>query len=765
MNEPIKELIRGIKIRRDILEKIKKNRDTVDYLSGLDYDSMPDIVKNQNISLLKQAEQELESFDDGIIEHEENFIDEDISIYIEDFSKKPFAEELYYDISCLKKIIDSAKNDLTENIRKEINASIDKKTNSFNNLKKELYDHIQNKVYGIREQEQESLPKEEIVAGPVKKELDFTPKKSSKSPREIKEIIENFVKINETIFNKIIFESRQPTISITERILDISYRHGSGYVVNFISEPDTNYGKFYKNLLKVFKEIREHMCEKYDIVICPEEGKNLSYLNSFYQNYIFVREKIDTALTQFKLKNSLLNENFFVKNMLFEKTTGKYLVIFTGNKELSKAVEPYFQNQARLGSMNFDTVFVELKTDLKTQITERLVSISNRIELSEVNNYMTVSSAQEAEKTSVITDISGVKIVFDPEVPITETEVDIVVMSNARGSQTDVIPSLMKNNPGAKLFTSDISYKISRLKWIKELNSPVMNISSENNIGYDRQDIESINERVIRITPEGKGYNYKNTVNIKFFNSGVVPGSAAVEIRDASKKSLYFKYFSDEDTTLMTGGEVDMSYYDHFINCANRTYPYSPIPSDLIREKLAEGKQVFIFSDLIGNYQHIAKDIYLSALNKTASAGDQSYSLISKELTKIINFGSSWCDFFHDREKFAEALNLIEPFSDEYEFYKKFSLSDPQIFIIPFERSEIDMVIKNKLCGNHLILVPAEYEKDFSISIKNDPLIPDEYKKEKIVTYNYIRNISDRTLCEIEKKLISCKSGESLKVY
>jgi hypothetical protein len=529
-------------------------------------------------------------------------------------------------------------------------------------------------------------------------------------------------------------------------------------VINFISEPDTNYGKFYKNLLNVFSEIKDYVFDKYDTVVVPEDGKSISYLNSFYQNYIFVREKIDTALTQFKLQNSLLNENFSVKYMIFEKISGKYLVFFNGNKDLSRAVEQYFVNQAKLGTMQFEIEFVEYDGDIKKTILDRLNKIKNKIDLCETGNYMKIKRiADEENRDSLLFDVTGVKILIDPEKEYEGNDIDIVVMTNARNSHTDLIPRIMNQNPSAKLFTSDISFKIAKIKWLKELNNPNLIPGAGSGVDFTRKDIENLNERVIRITPMGKGYNYKNLVNIKFFSSGAVPGSSVVEIRDSGHKTVYLGIHTKDDTSLLKGSDNDMAEYDFIYSSSKFSFPYRPLEISLIKDKLLEGKQVFIFSDSLGNLQHAVTDLYSSGITKSMVSGDVSFDMINREILKLLSFGSSWGDNFIDRELFAKSVSKLEPFTDEYEFYKKFSTSESLVFILPFDKMEMEMVIKNKLYTENLIFVPADYEKEFIEIIEKDPMIPDEFKTGKHIVYNYIRNTGP------EEVFAACKDNKQFK--
>ena len=508
MKEIIKNLTSGIRINTESIEKIKKSKKTITYLNSLDFNGMPDEIKEMNQSLLESAKKVLEESKENILSYEDGYLSDDCVDYASDYDGIGEVLCLNKDIGCLNDILNLKETELTDNVKKEIEELKEAKGKQLENFKIKLRAHVEKAVrkefLNESEKSDESVKNTVEVKMPVQRE--YTIRKTGKSPQEIKEVIQDYIRINETIFNKIIFESKPATLSISERILDVYFKPGTGYIANFISEPDTNYGKFYKNLLKVFNEIKEYVYDNFDIVVIPEDGKAISYLNSFYQNYIFVREKIDTALTQYKLQNSLLNENFSVKYLIFEKITGKYLIFCNGNRELSKAVEPYFQNQAKLGTMSFDIEFVEYEGDIRKMIADRLDKIRNHIELSEAGNYMKITKLKNGNgRCSTLADVTGVKILIDPEAEYDGNDIDIVVMSNARDNHVKVIPQIMNSNPGAKLFTSDISFKIARIKWMKELNNPNLVIAGSDSADFTRRDIDNLNERVIRITPMGKG--------------------------------------------------------------------------------------------------------------------------------------------------------------------------------------------------------------------------------------------------------------------
>ncbi|MDY0016552.1 MAG: hypothetical protein RBS89_01830 [Candidatus Delongbacteria bacterium] len=760
MKDIIKELTAGIKLNTDYISRIKKDKETVDYMNSLDFDSMPQEIKEMNISILNRAKKSIEENIEDFVLFEEGAECGDCFKYADSYKDFGKIKEIYGDIDSIDSILASESLTVTGNIRKLLEAQKEGLLSETEKHRNDLIEHIEKNIksslFGKEEKADEPAP--EVAVVKKAPERSFIVKKTNKSFQEIKDIIQEYIRINEQIFNKIIFESKPATLSISDRILDIYFKPGSGYVVNFISEPDTNYGKFYRNLLKVFSEIRDHVYDNYDIVISPEDGKSISYLNSFYQNYIFVREKIDTALTQFKLQNSLLNENFSVKYMIFEKISAKYLIFYTGNKDLSKAVEQYFVNQAKLGTMQFEIEFVEYDGDIKDIVMGRLNGIRNRIDLNSADNYMRATSiSNERNEKTLLFNVTGVKILVDPETDYPGNDIDIVVMTNARDSHTDQIPKIMSRNPSAKLFTSDISFKIARIKWMKELNNPNLIPGSSAGADYTRKDIEGINERVIRITPMGKGYNYKNLVNIKFFSSGSIPGASIVEIRDAGHKTIYTGVYTREDTSLLRGSDTDFSEYNYIYYPSGNVHPYLPLPLDMIIEKLDADKQVFVFTDSLGNLQHAVTELYSAGIKKPIVSGDASFDIINKELSKIINFGSSWGDNFTDRDLYSKSIARVEPFTDEYEFYKKFSLNESLVFILPFDKMELEMVLKNKLYSDNLIFIPADYEKEFNEIVENDPVIPDEYKTGKHIIYNYIRNT------DVQEMFSQCKGYSQFK--
>jgi hypothetical protein len=770
MKEIIKKLTRGIKIDRSYLEKIEKSRKNIEYVNSLDFNNMPDEIKEANLSIIERAKKVLESVKEvDFVVYDPEYEGEDALDFASRFGGMSEMISIMKDIVCLDEITGGGIK-LSEGIEKEFRAIREDREDELSKLKEQMKVFIEKAVKKefLNEDSGEEEKQPDVPEIQQPKIRSYTIKKSAKSPQEIKEIIDEYIRINEGMFNRIIFESKPATLSISERVLDVYFKPGTGYVINFISEPDTNYGKYYQNLLKVFNEIREYMYDNHDIVVSPEDGKAISYLNSFYQNYVFVREKIDSALLQFKLQNSLLNEIFSVRNMVFEKLTGKYLIFFTGNKDLSKAVESYFQNQAKLGTMTFEPEFVEYTGDIKKTVLERLNKLKNKIDLAEGNTSMKIIRLEnDKNDRSLVMNITGVKILIDPGTVYEGNDIDIVVMSNARGSHVSRIPKIMSDNPNAKLFTSDISYRVARIKWMKELNNPNIILGNEASPSYNRRDVENINEKVIRITPMGKGYNFKNLVNIKFFHSGSIPGSSAVEIMDSAQKTIYLSSYTEDDTGLLKGADNDLSQYSYIISGFTPASKPLPLPVSLIRQKLSDGKQVFIFADHLGNFQHLLADMYGAGIDKTIVAADNSFGIMNKELSKLLNFGSSWGDNFEDKDMFNRSIMRVESFNDEYEFYKKFSMSESLIFILPFEKSEIEMVLKNKIYGEHLIFVPTENEAEFKRLLENDAFVPDEYKSDRHIAYNYVINSAEDEIFEkikdsknLKKMIIPSENGK-----
>jgi hypothetical protein len=664
-------------------------------------------------------------------------------------------------IECYHKILNSESIALTKNVIQEIEESLEKKKQQNEESKKGIKDFIKDAIR--REYFGEPEPKKvvEVKVVKEKKVINYVIRKSNLSLKEIKDIVIDFLKKNEAIFDKIIFENKGVSLSITDRILDVYFKLGTGYVVNFISEPDTNHGKFYQNLLKVFNEVKEKVYLEHSIVVVPEEGKSLSYLNSFYQNYIFIREKLDTMLLQYKLQHSLLNENFAVKYLIFEKLSAKYLIFYTGNKDLVEAVEGYFQNQAKLGTMPFEIEYIEFDGDIKTAITSRYEKRKNKIDLIDKDNYLkTTNLCSEKFNESVLLEMTGVKILIDPSEGYEGDDLDIVILTDAKKGNLNLIPKIMAKNPNAKLFSSDITYKISRIKWIKVINSAIIEPDS-GKVGFTKQDVDDVNERVIRITPEGKGYNFRGLVNIKFFNAGCVPGASIVEIRDAAQNIVYLGNISQESSGLLKGADIDLSPYNYifFKSEMDDKDKATPLPMDQVKEKLEDGKQVFIFTDNIGQQQHVLLDLYSAGINYPIIAGDSTFGIVNKEINKLLNFGSSWGDQFEDKELFIKSINKVEPFVDEYEFYKKFSTDAALIFLIPFDEAEVDMVIKNKVFTNNLVIVPTSRVLKYNTILEKTTSLMDaeDAKEGKVNEYNYI------VRTELDKIMESTKNSSNLK--
>lgn len=792
MNEKIISLLKGISVDKDYLSRLKESKKTVQYLESEDFSKMPEKIREMNENLLKESKKILLDVSDSFIKFNTDSDGKEVVEYLSDFSELKDIEENIEDVECYENLLSSENFSLTENVRKEIQELLEKKKEQNEKSRFSIKNHIKNviKKQFLGEVPTQKVIEEVKVVKPVeKKAINYVVRKSNKSISEIKNIILDFLRKNETIFDRIVYENKGVSLSITDRIIDVYFKIGTGYVINFISEPDTNHGKFYQNLLKVFNEVKEKIYLDHNIVVVPEEGKSLSYLNSFYQNYIFIKEKLDTMLLQYKLQHSLLNENFSVKYLIFEKLSAKYLIYYTGNKELVESVEQYFQNQAKLGTMPFTIEYIEFNGDINAEIISRYEKRKNKIDLIDKDNYLKSTSLCGAKfDESFLLDMTGVKILIDPSKDYEGEDLDIVVLTDARKANLSSIPKIMSKNPNAKLFTSDITYKISRIKWIKLINSAMIGIG-DFNAGFTKQDLDNVNEKVIRITPEGKGYNFKGLVNIKFFNAGCVPGASLVEIRDSGHNIIYLSNICQSSSRLLKGADLDLSQYNYmfFKSQIDKNDKFESIPMDKVKEKLDDGKQVFIFTDNIGQQQHVLVDLYSAGVNYPIVSGDSTFGLVNKEINKLLNFGSSWGDHFEDKELFIKSIQKVEPFIDEYEFYKKFSTDTPIVFLIPFDKAEIEMVVKNKVFTKNLIIVPSNRQEEYDqvLSKTTSLMEPEDTLDCKPNVYNYIvRSGLDEILQNVKKssnleglvavnegcsvkddKLIVLKANEEIKIY
>jgi len=712
MTDLIKQIASTIAISTDFLSKIGVHRTTLEYLQTQDYASMPEAIRAMNLKLLEDTKKLVSYNDDNpIVEGFKENQNTDAVEYIENY---PGLKNLLLNAEIAEsyeKILD-ADLQLVDTVTEKIKGFLEESEKKYSNNYEELLSYIEKRLREKYFGEKFSEKKKVVIATPEKKEkINYVVSKSHKSVAEVQKIITDYIRKNEAIFNKIIFDGKKVTLSIIDRIVNVSFKSGIGYIINFISEPDTNVGKFYQNLLKVFAEIKEKIYLEHNLVVVAEEGKGLIYLNSFYQNYAFIKEKLDTILIKYKLQHSLLNESFSINYMIFDKSCNKYLIFYNGNKELSKAVEQYLNNQAKLGPVTYRIEFIEYNDSINSMMSTRLTALMNKIDLVDTNNYMKIKQlSHEKSNESLIMDITGVRVLINPTKSLsnqkqllsedtTESTSDkkfnVIILTDARKKHIDELPKIMLENPEAKLFTSDITYKLARVKWINNINNLGFGKLGETPLGYNRKDIESLNDRVIRITPEGKGYNFRG------------------------------------------------------------------LPIERIREKLDEDKQVFIFSDSIGNLQHVTPDLFSAQYGRPIIAGDATFSIINKEIAKLINFGSSWGDNFEHKETFVESINCISPFIDEYEFYKLFSTDEPMLFILPYGKAEVDMIIKNKIDSNHLIIIPEEYSKDFDVVLDNyiEISMDESLNENRPVVYNYMIRTDESKL---ESYISSAKGVEKI---
>lgn len=719
MESFIKAIASTIKIETAELHKLKDNAKTIRYLESLDYSSMPDTIKEMNLKLLEESKNLENTNDKKYVLAYQNDCGDSSYKYIETF---PELDNLILD----KQIMESYNTimnsglELVEDVKIKINELHAEVEKAYSKAYEKLVLHIEKQIrkeyFG---EEIKSIVIEEKQPE-TKKEVFYQVKKSSKSVNEIRQILVDFLAKNEAMFNRIIFEGKGITMSITERILRVEFRPGIGYVVNFISEPDTNYGKFYQNLLKVLQEAKEKIYQEHDILIVPEDGKGLVYLNSFYQNYLFIREKLESILIKYKLQHSLLNQSFTISYLIFDKSSGKYLIFYNGNGILSKGCDIYLNNQAKLGQTTFELEFIEQTAPISQMIQDRYSEMLNKVDLTDANISCKIQNYSKPEKNiiSAAMEISGVKILIDPTTEIDPEFVpDVLILTSSHLENLDVVAKLLVKYPELRMFTSDITYKIARINWINSLNtSNFQSIGEENQFGFNRKDLDAINDRVIKITPEGKGYNFRNLVNIKFFNGGILPGCAVVELRDAKNKIIYLGNFNNENNSLIKGIDFELNNYDYAIcrTDSDLNDKFRPLPVEMIREKLFDNKQVFIFADSANQLQHVSDELAKADLPAAVYAGDATFSLLNKEIAKLINFGSSWGDFFIDKNEFINGTSHMNPFVDEYEFYKKFSSEDAFVFVLPFKKEDLEMVIKSKITSNNLLIIASEHLSRFN---------------------------------------------------
>ena len=778
------EIAKTIEINTEYLKSISEESKTLKYLNSLDLEKMPTQIREMNINLLAQTKKNLDPASQKEIvkpntKTEKTESEKYINSYFE--IDKLLKES---EITNSYKNILSADIKIVESVTTKIKEMLTVAEDNYKKNYADLITHIEKKIKEEYFGETYITPKSEIATKGtivknslndknIEKKINYIVRKSRLSINEIRELLVKHIKKNELIYNKIIFEGKGVTLSIVDRILGITYKHGTGYIVNFISEPDSNFGRFYQNILKVFKIIKEKMYIENEVVIEPEDGRGLIFLNSFYQNYMFIKDKLSSILLKYKLQNSMLNENFTVKHMIFNKNTNKYMIFYTGNKELYRAAEQYLNNQAKLGPVSYSLEFIESTDDsINNLMMDLYDKIINRIDLNtDKISFKIKSLSNERNEESALLSLSGVNILLDP-VSTSKLEdknsemnldIDVIILTHARKEMINEIPAIMVKYPNARLFTSDITYRIARINWLEAINSantydsPVANSENNSLYNFTKKDIDNLSERIIKITPEGKGYNFKRMVNIKFFNAGLIPGAAVVEFQDSKSKIIYLSDFNLENSGLIKGSDIKLENYDFVISKSGIPDDESikKLPVELIKEKIENGKQVFLFSDEVGNLQHLTSEITMSKFDYPIMSGNHIYGLVNKEISKLINFGSSWGENFQEKELFIESITCIQPFIDEYEFYKKFSTDNPYMFIVPFGSDELDMIIKNKLETGSIVVLPPYRLDAYNERLNKYTEIVDneDIKNNKPIVYNYISKISDSKLAN---ELIKC---------
>jgi hypothetical protein len=387
-------------------------------------------------------------------------------------------------------------------------------------------------------------------------------------------------------------------------------------------------------------------------------------------------------------------------------------------------------------------------------IQDRYTKMINRVDLIDTNINCKIRNYSKPEKNIIAAtmEISGMKILIDPANDIdTDIAPDVLILTSSHVENLDVVAKLMVKHPELKMFTSDITYKIARIYWINSLNTGNFQTTSEESaLGYSRKNLDEINDRIIKITPEGKGYNFRNLVNIKFYNGGTLPGSAIVELRDAKNKIIYLGNFNTVNNCLIKGSDIELNSFDYAVGRTDTSLntEFKPLPLEKIREKLLENKQVFIFADAANQLQHVTNELAKADLPAAVYAGDGTFSLLNKEIAKLINFGSSWGDYLVDKVEYTSGTNHLNPFIDEYEFYKKFSSEEALIFVLPFKKEDLEMVIKSKITSDNMLIINAEHLSKFGQIMKSyTDIAPIEALENfQPETYNYNTIFSNENL-------------------
>ena len=131
MKNILKEFTKGIKINSAAIEEIKKYKETLTYVKSLNLDTMPDPVKEMHLSMIDNANKNLEKAKEDFIVYEDTYESEDLVGYADSFNRIAETVDLYKDLESLNSILGSEDITVTEGVKKEIGLLFDKKNSAF----------------------------------------------------------------------------------------------------------------------------------------------------------------------------------------------------------------------------------------------------------------------------------------------------------------------------------------------------------------------------------------------------------------------------------------------------------------------------------------------------------------------------------------------------------------------------------------------------------------------------------------------------------
>ena len=143
----------------------------------------------------------------------------------------------------------------------------------------------------------------------------------------------------------------------------------------------------------------------------------------------------------------------------------------------------------------------------------------------------------------------GIKPGEAPQYPLNGMRPKAVIVSHAHLDHGGAVPNMMDLNPD--VFMTPPTYDLASM-----LARDTLKISSAHGIyaGYDSGDIQKFMQRTTKIDigEEFKTHGY----NVKFYDAGHIPGSAAIYIESEKGESLFYTGdINTEDTRLVAGAK------------------------------------------------------------------------------------------------------------------------------------------------------------------------------------------------------------------